>query len=201
MKLPYYYTFTLHSPLSIGELRAALVANSDSDWKPRKVATALNPDFDVRYAPRLADVSLRKYQKLEVLDPVKGGQLYPNCYLRAEERGTYCRIELKFRPFVLYSIFMAIWTTGMLVGSISISVETLLHRPLKEALYLVIFVPFYAFFWLFHWATYSSEIPKYMQRLREILVATDADGPLPLAKASPRYSDAFRPGSGPTFAP
>ena len=201
MKLPYYYTFTLHSPLSIKEIRARLVASSDPAWKPRKMAPPAHLSLEMRHAPRMDDGGMRKYQKLEVRDwGRKGGTFYPNCFLRAEDRGSYCLVKLKFRPFVLYSIFMAIWTTGMLVGSISIGVETLLHRPLREALFLVMFVPFYAGFWFFHWATYSSEIPKYMKRLREILAVPDDEDPVPPAGQRPQPTGLARPDTGSGYA-
>lgn len=176
MQIPYFYTYTLYTTLSIKEIRAKLVANSDPGWKPRKASPPAHLSLEERHAPQLDDGSLRRYQQLEVLDWGAGGAMYPNCFLKAEDQGTYCRVKLKFRPFVLYSIFMAIWTTGMLFGSISVTIETLLHRPLKEMLFLVIFIPFYAGFWLFHRVTYSSLLPKYLTRMRGVLSAVEPTG-------------------------
>lgn len=200
MKLPYYYTFTLHSSLSIGELKAALVANSAPGWQPRHPAPPIAAGFDTRYAPHVADTSMRKYQMLKLLDPATGGRLYPKCYLRAEERGTYCRVELKFRPVLFLSVFMTIWSSGVLLATFGIGSDTLQHHP-EQAGFLLIFLPFYLGFWFFHWATFSSLVPAYLQRLREVLVANDAGGPLPIAGHRQQPSELARPGSGPTFAP
>jgi hypothetical protein len=200
MKLPYYYTFTLHSPLSIAELKAALLANSAPGWQPRATAKPTAAGFDARYAPHVADTSLRKYQLLKVVDPATGARLYPKCYLRAEERGTYCRVQLKFRPVLFLSIFMTIWSSGVLLATFGIGSETLRHHP-EQAGFLLIFLPFYLGFWFFHWATFSSLVPAYRQRLCEILAATDADGPLPLPGRRPQPPGLARPGTGPTFAP
>lgn len=200
MKLPYYYTFTLHSSLSIGELRAALVANSALGWKPRGTAPPRPAGFDARYAPHVADTSMRKYQLLKLLDPTTGGRLYPKCYLRAEERGTYCRVELKFRPVLFLSIFMTIWSSGVLLATFGIGSDTLLHHP-EQAGFLLIFLPFYLVFWFFHRVTFSSLVPVYLERLREVLAATDAGGPLPPARPGFGPPAVARPDAGPTFAP
>ena len=200
MKLPYYYTFTLHSPLSIVELKAALVAGSAPGWQPRGSAPAVAPGFDARYAPHVADTSLRKYQLLKLLDPATGARLYPKCYLRAEERGTYCRVRVKFRPVLFLSVFMTIWSSGVLLATFSIGSDTLLHHP-EQAGALLLLLPFYLMFWFFHRATFSSLVPAYLQQLRELLAATDAGGPLPTARRSRQSDGLARPGSGPAFAP
>ena len=200
MKLPYYYTFTLHSSLSIGELKAALVASSAPGWKPRNPAPPAVADFDARYAPHVADTSLRKYQLLKLLDPATGGRLYPKCYLRAEERGTYCRVQLKFRPVLFLSVFMTIWSSGVLLATFGIGSDTLRHHP-EQAGALLILLPFYLVFWFFHRVTFSSLVPVYLQRLREVLIANDASGSLPPARPGTRPPAVARPGSGPNFAP
>ena len=161
MKLPYYYTFTLHSPLAISDIKAALLANSASGWRPRGGSAPAAVGFDARYAPHVADTSLRKYQLLKLLDPATGARLYPKCYLRAEEQGPWCEVHLKFRPVIFLSIFMTIWSSGVLLATANIGTDTLLHHP-ADAGVLLLFIPFYAVFWFFHWATYSSMVPKYL---------------------------------------
>lgn len=200
MKLPYYYTFTLHSPLSIGEITAVLLANSYSGWRPRGPAQPVAAGFDARYAPQVADTSMRKYQLLMLLNPATGGRLHPKCYLRAEERGTYCRVQLKFRPVLFFSIFMTIWSSGVLLATFGIGFSMLQNHPVRAGALLVL-LPFHLIFWLFHWATFSSLVPAYRQRLCEILAATDADGQLPVAGHRQRPDLRPWPGSGPNFAP
>ena len=202
MQFPYFYTFTLRSPLSIAELKTALQTSSAPGWQPRSGAapSVIGPAFDARYAPHVADTSLRKYQLLKLLDPATGARLYPKCYLRAEEQGTWCRVELKFRPVLFFSIFMTIWTSGMLFGTLGIASETLLHHP-SQAPVLLVLTPFYFGFWFFHRVTYSGLIPPYLQRLRELLHATAPDGPLPPAGSSRPQPALPAPPASPTYAP
>ena len=173
MKIPYHYTATLRTRLTVEQLKTIINTNSEPDWKQAfKLKNDLTaPGLDWRYVPTVEDKSLKKYRLLQLSEAATGLPAYPLCYLKIEDTGTYRLVRVKLRPVRFISIFMTIWGSGVLFATYQFLTLPFITGKLSDAVGILFLAPFHLAFWFFHKVGFADDANRYLRFLKEALQA------------------------------
>jgi hypothetical protein len=173
MTLPYYYTTTLRARLSNTQIASALRANSVDGLQnlaKLKKEVAWNRT-DVRYTPEESDDTWKKYRLVKLADAATGARLFPKCYFKMEDIGAYRLVQLKFRPVLFISIFMTIWSSGVLLATYAFLTLPFKTGKFSDAVGILLMLPFHLAFWFFHKVIFKDGAKESVLLLKRILQA------------------------------
>jgi hypothetical protein len=166
MLLPFFYKTTIKTTLTEQQVRDIIVSNTitknGKSFKDKRVKVWNKRQFEVTdknylYRAKFKNECFKLYR---ILDGERNS-FNPLCFGKLYQVGNDRFIKLTFRSAIFVLIFMFIWTSGVVFGTLAIFIGSINDGKYEDALLTPIMLsPFYLGLWFFHRFGFKKEVNR-----------------------------------------